>query len=160
MTVKPVSKVLLSVVSNYVSLNMHYSSLRCITGSVRVFNPYSCASIWQLLYYICHRHLLILGSKADSHSTVPWRVDSWVAAMHYHYATPRVTWNSMCVVCCGDRKTTIVRLLFRFYDPQAGRVLINNQDIRCIDIDSLRKVVGVVPQVSLVQSSVYIFIHW
>lgn len=49
-----------------------------------------------------------------------------------------------------------MRLLFRFYDPQVGRVLINDQDIRYVDIDSLRKAVGVVPQVSLVQSSLYI----
>lgn len=45
---------------------------------------------------------------------------------------------------CG--KSTIVRLLYRFYDPQSGRVLINGQDIRDIDIDSLRKQIAVVPQ--------------
>ena len=45
------------------------------------------------------------------------------------------------------RKSTIVRLLYRFYDPQAGRVLVNGQDIKTVDLDSLRKVVGVVPQV-------------
>lgn len=45
---------------------------------------------------------------------------------------------------CG--KSTIVRLLYRFYDPLSGRVLINNQDIRDVDIDSLRKQIAVVPQ--------------
>ena len=42
-----------------------------------------------------------------------------------------------------------MRLLYRFYDPQAGRVLVNGQDIKTVDLDSLRKVVGVVPQVVL-----------
>lgn len=45
---------------------------------------------------------------------------------------------------CG--KSTIVRLLYRFYDPTEGRVLINGQDMREVDIDSLRKQIAVVPQ--------------
>ncbi len=45
-------------------------------------------------------------------------------------------------------KSTIVRLLFRFYDPQSGEVLVNNQNIKEISLSSLRKVIGVVPQVS------------
>jgi len=65
-------------------------------------------------------------------------------------------WNEMiCVLVC-DSKSTIVRLLYRFYDPQLGRVLINGQDIRYVDIDSLRKAVGVVPQVS--HSSLHLII--
>lgn len=41
-----------------------------------------------------------------------------------------------------------MRLLYRFFDPKAGRILINGQDISKLDIDSLRKVIGVVPQVN------------
>lgn len=48
---------------------------------------------------------------------------------------------------CG--KSTIVRLLYRFYDPLDGRVLINGMDIRDVDIDSLRKQIAVVPQDSV-----------
>ena len=46
------------------------------------------------------------------------------------------------------RKSTIVRLLFRFYDPQDGRVLVGGQDIQDVTVESLRKVIGVVPQVN------------
>ncbi|XP_072178817.1 iron-sulfur clusters transporter ABCB7, mitochondrial-like [Diadema setosum] len=46
----------------------------------------------------------------------------------------------------GSGKSTIVRLLFRFYDPQEGRILINGQDIREVNVDSLRRAIGVVPQ--------------
>ena len=46
----------------------------------------------------------------------------------------------------GSGKSTIVRLLYRFYDPVDGRILINNQDIRDVSLDSLRKAIGVVPQ--------------
>ncbi len=47
----------------------------------------------------------------------------------------------------GSGKSTIVRLLYRFYDPLEGRVLINNQDIRDVSLNSLRKAIGIVPQV-------------
>lgn len=46
------------------------------------------------------------------------------------------------------RKSTIVRLLYRFFDPQFGRILVNDQDIRDVDLESLRKVIGIVPQVT------------
>lgn len=45
---------------------------------------------------------------------------------------------------CG--KSTLLRLLFRSYDVQGGRVLIDDQDIRDVDLESLRRSIGVVPQ--------------
>jgi ATP-binding cassette, subfamily B (MDR/TAP), member 7 len=45
---------------------------------------------------------------------------------------------------CG--KSTILRLLFRFYDVHSGKILIDGQDIRDVDLDSLRQAIGVVPQ--------------
>jgi ATP-binding cassette subfamily B protein len=46
----------------------------------------------------------------------------------------------------GSGKTTISRLLFRFYDPAQGSVTIDGQDLRDVTQDSLRRAVGVVPQ--------------
>ena len=46
----------------------------------------------------------------------------------------------------GAGKSTLVRLLFRFYDPSRGRVLIDGQDIASVRQQSLRRVVGLVPQ--------------
>jgi ABC-type transport system involved in Fe-S cluster assembly fused permease/ATPase subunit len=46
----------------------------------------------------------------------------------------------------GAGKSTINRLLFRFYDATGGRILIDGQDIREITQDSLRAAIGVVPQ--------------
>jgi len=46
----------------------------------------------------------------------------------------------------GAGKSSLVRLLFRFYDPNSGNILISNQDIRLVTQKSLRKAVGVVPQ--------------
>ena len=46
----------------------------------------------------------------------------------------------------GAGKSTISRLLFRFYDPKEGTVYVNNQNIKDISQQSLRKMIGVVPQ--------------
>lgn len=46
----------------------------------------------------------------------------------------------------GGGKSTIARLLFRFYDVQSGSIHINGQNIRAVDLDSLRAAIGVVPQ--------------
>jgi ATP-binding cassette subfamily B protein len=46
----------------------------------------------------------------------------------------------------GAGKSTISRLLFRFYDATAGRILVDGHDIRDLTQDSLRAAIGVVPQ--------------
>ena len=46
----------------------------------------------------------------------------------------------------GGGKSTLVRLLFRFYDVTKGRILIDGQDIKSVTQSSLRKSIGIVPQ--------------
>ncbi|MFD2654319.1 ABCB family ABC transporter ATP-binding protein/permease [Brucella rhizosphaerae] len=46
----------------------------------------------------------------------------------------------------GAGKSTISRLLFRFYDVQSGSVTIDGQNVRDVTQESLRKVIGMVPQ--------------
>ena len=46
----------------------------------------------------------------------------------------------------GGGKSTLVRLLFRFYDVSKGRILIDGQDIKQLTQNSLRKAIGIVPQ--------------
>ncbi|KAF9347377.1 Homocysteine S-methyltransferase 1 [Mortierella sp. NVP85] len=46
----------------------------------------------------------------------------------------------------GSGKSTILRLLFRFYDVSSGRILIDGQDISQKTQSSLREQIGVVPQ--------------
>ncbi len=46
----------------------------------------------------------------------------------------------------GGGKSTISRLLFRFYDVTGGRITIDGQDIREVTQDSLRAAIGMVPQ--------------
>ncbi|MDD5193785.1 MAG: ABC transporter ATP-binding protein [Candidatus Nanoarchaeia archaeon] len=45
---------------------------------------------------------------------------------------------------CG--KTTLVKLLYRFYDIESGQILIDNADIRDVKQESLREAMSIVPQ--------------
>ena len=46
----------------------------------------------------------------------------------------------------GAGKSTISRLLFKFYSPRQGSIYINEKNINKISQESLRKIIGVVPQ--------------
>ncbi len=46
----------------------------------------------------------------------------------------------------GSGKSTLISLLQRFYDPDSGAIMIDNQDVSRVTQHSLREVIGVVPQ--------------
>jgi ATP-binding cassette subfamily B protein len=46
----------------------------------------------------------------------------------------------------GAGKSTMAKLVTRFYDPTAGRVLLDGHDLRDVTLRSLRSQLGVVPQ--------------
>ena len=46
----------------------------------------------------------------------------------------------------GAGKSTLSRLLFRFYDVQGGAILLDDQNIKDVQQSTLREVVGIVPQ--------------
>uniref|UniRef100_A0A914UU00 Iron-sulfur clusters transporter ABCB7, mitochondrial n=1 Tax=Plectus sambesii TaxID=2011161 RepID=A0A914UU00_9BILA len=46
----------------------------------------------------------------------------------------------------GSGKSTIVRLLYRLYDTERGKITIAGQDIRDVQMESLRQAIGIVPQ--------------
>ncbi|OAD61336.1 ATP-binding cassette sub-family B member 7, mitochondrial [Eufriesea mexicana] len=60
---------------------------------------------------------------------------------------------------CG--KTTLVRLLYRFFEPQSGGVYINGHNIQDIDLDTLRKSIAIVPQDTvLFHESIFYNLHY
>jgi len=58
--------------------------------------------------------------------------------------------NSGCVTALvgpsGGGKTTVARLIYRHYDPQQGRVLLDGRDLRDYDLHGFRKFLAIVPQ--------------
>ncbi|XP_076661848.1 ATP binding cassette subfamily B member 7 isoform X1 [Halictus rubicundus] len=60
---------------------------------------------------------------------------------------------------CG--KTTLVRLLYRFFEPQSGGVYINGHNIQDLDLESLRQSIAIVPQDTvLFHESIYYNLHY
>lgn len=49
----------------------------------------------------------------------------------------------------GAGKTTLVNLIPRFFDPHTGQVCIDGQDVRGLQVKSLREQIGIVPQETL-----------
>ncbi len=49
----------------------------------------------------------------------------------------------------GAGKTTLMNLIPRFYDPVAGRLLVDGSNVRDVTIKSLRAQIGIVPQETL-----------
>ncbi|XP_019432494.1 PREDICTED: ABC transporter B family member 25, mitochondrial-like isoform X2 [Lupinus angustifolius] len=77
--------------------------------------------------------------------------------VHFSYLTERKILDGISLVMpagksvaivgtSGSGKSTILRLLFRFFDPHSGSIKIDGQDIREVTLQSLRKSIGVVPQ--------------
>jgi ATP-binding cassette subfamily B protein len=46
-------------------------------------------------------------------------------------------------------KSTITKLLARLYEPESGRILIDGYDINKVELYSLRRQIGMVPQETL-----------
>ena len=61
----------------------------------------------------------------------------------------------------GSGKTTIFRLLFKFYEDYTGEILINYQNLRNIDENSLRNSLGIIPQdIVMFNDSIFYNIHY
>jgi len=53
----------------------------------------------------------------------------------------------------GAGKTTLFQLLLRYYDPQAGAIMLDGVDIRDLDLHALRGAIGIVPQDTVIFSA-------
>ena len=62
-----------------------------------------------------------------------------------HFSLPKGG-NLGIIGATGSGKSTLIRLLLRFYDVEKGRILINGKDIRTIDQDSFNAMFGVALQ--------------
>ncbi|KAJ0179659.1 hypothetical protein K1T71_004250 [Dendrolimus kikuchii] len=61
----------------------------------------------------------------------------------------------------GSGKSTLVRLLFRFFEPQSGNILIAGQNIKDLDLASLRRAIAIVPQdCVLFHDTIYHNLHY
>lgn len=60
----------------------------------------------------------------------------------------------------GSGKSTLLSLLYRFYDCEAGELLIDSQDVRTVSLASLRKHISVVPQDTVLFNDSILYNIW
>ena len=46
----------------------------------------------------------------------------------------------------GSGKTTLARLIYRHYDPTSGQILVDDHDLRTLDLHAYRRLLAIVPQ--------------
>ena len=90
----------------------------------------------------------------------PSRTNNLSILTPYHYAKEQFTKYTLKDICLkiepksitaivgksGSGKSSILRLIMRLYEPIAGRILIDNQDIKYVSLSSLREQIALVPQ--------------
>lgn len=87
----------------------------------------------------------------------PVRGEVTIDNVSFHYATSLVgvdgihlhvpAGNTLALVgATGSGKSTLIKLLLRFYDPESGHVLIDGQPITGVSMNSLRQSIGLVSQ--------------
>ncbi|WP_445427711.1 ABCB family ABC transporter ATP-binding protein/permease [Alishewanella sp. HL-SH05] len=95
--------------------------------------------------------------KADAKSLVTQGASIQFEQVSFAYQADRPILNNLSftvaagqkvaiVGASGAGKSTIARLLYRFYDVSGGRILIDQQDIKGLTLDSLRQAIAIVPQ--------------
>lgn len=98
-----------------------------------------------------------IKDKSDAQTLTAKKADVCFKNVDFHYKKNRQILHYLnfkipagqtvaVVGATGAGKSTLSRLLFRFYDVTAGSITINNIDIRDITQKSLREHIGIVPQ--------------
>ncbi|WZY97443.1 hypothetical protein YC2023_069772 [Brassica napus] len=111
------------------------------------------ASVFELL----DRRSQVVGDKGEELSNVEGTIE--LKGVHFSYPSrPDVTifrdfdltvpyGKSMALVGqSGSGKSSVLSLILRFYDPTAGTIMIDGQDIKKLKLKSLRRHVGLVQQ--------------
>ncbi|KDR11431.1 ATP-binding cassette sub-family B member 7, mitochondrial, partial [Zootermopsis nevadensis] len=64
-------------------------------------------------------------------------------------------------LCIYFRKSSIIRLLYRFFEPQEGEIIVGNQNINKLELESLRRAIAIVPQDSvLFHDTIFYNLHY
>ena len=102
-----------------------------------------CKYCYSITVQFIHTHIQRLHMHMEAYLSC-----TWVCMCMYMYLSlhSSISARLHMYVLCFHSKSTVVRLLYRFYDPAEGRILVGDQDIRDVTMDSLRRQLSIVPQ--------------
>ena len=86
-------------------------------------------------------HFTYPSKREDSGSRAPNHIDEVLSGFNLTIAPGETV---AIVGRTGSGKSTIGRLLNRFYDPTSGKIMVDGKDIRDVTLDSLRHQIGIV----------------
>jgi len=86
------------------------------------------------------------GSSRPGSDIAPGETQSEVKALEHIDLTIPPGQTVALVGATGAGKSTIAKLVARFYDPTSGQILVDGHDLRGVSSDSLRSQMGIVPQ--------------
>jgi ATP-binding cassette subfamily B protein len=93
----------------------------------------------------------LTGRVLFEHVTFGYRADSPVLRDISFEAKPGEVIGIFGMTGAG--KTSLLSLIPRFYDPQQGRILVDDHELRSLDLDAYRRQIGIVYQESFLFSN-------
>ncbi len=115
----------------------------------------SLANIENMFKLLKQQPMVVDKEKADELTAKQYQISFNNVAFHYQKERP-ILQNVNFTIEPGQKvavvgesgagKSTLVKLLFRFYDVTDGSISIDGQDITNVTQESLRKIIGIVPQ--------------
>ena len=115
----------------------------------------SLANIEKMFELLAIETRVVDAPGADELQVKAGRIEFDNVCFHYHPDRAILNGVSFCIEpgqkvavvgASGTGKSTLVKLLFRFYDPIMGSIRVDGQDIRRVSQHSLRRNIGIVPQ--------------
>ncbi|MFJ7946418.1 aldo/keto reductase [Streptomyces sp. NPDC096354] len=134
--------------------------LRHRTDLLLAFGAVVVAAVATATLPLVLRHVVDGVAAGTTASLVPWTVLlAAIGAVRFgaSFGGGRQVLHGVClriapgetvalVGATGAGKSTVVKLLARFYDPSAGTVRVDGHDLRELDLSGFRRRLGVVPQ--------------
>jgi len=143
-----------ALVAFFLYLNRFFAPIQLLVQQYNTFQQGS-ASIWKLRTLFAVQPSTPEETSASELPPIEGEIVFDHVTFGYDPAVPVVRDIDLCIRAgetvafvgqTGAGKSTLAKLITRFYDPTEGRVLIDGHDIRHVMVDSLRRQLGVVPQ--------------
>jgi ATP-binding cassette, subfamily B, bacterial len=144
-----------ALVAFFLYLNRFFQPIQLLTQQYNAFQQ-GHASILKLRTLLDSPPSVVEDARADDLPVIDGEIVFDDVSFSYDPSNPTVLHHVDLRIAAGETvafvgptgagKSTMAKLVTRFYDPTEGRVLIDGHDLRHVTLRSLRRQLGVVPQ--------------